>query len=118
MRRTIVKAKKFPIMTSVTYISPRQNKWLIHITATHKKLKKAPFLVTYVSVRSSDEGLYAALFTFQKGIKVYFHTPHFFRRYAERLQLDLRGEDVIFHYMQNNTYAVACSYTYKNGVKA
>lgn len=108
-RRLVLKSKKFPVSTHYIYISPRKNRWIITLTALSKKDVGKYSLKGLVATYETNFGTHAlvpSIVLDRQTIK--FHPPHFFKRYKERMGLDLKGLDLIAEYFKRNN-----NYTYE-----
>lgn len=101
-RRTVVKAKSFPIVFKpVERNSPRKNKWYLIAEAPDKaSTMKKGVLMRFITLINTAEGYYV-LQPVQGNQYFEYYTPHFFSRYAERNKVNLTGKELVFHYFQN-----------------
>ena len=84
--------------------SPLGNEWIIIVTRDMKETP-VPMISTYTTMQS-PEGIYAVqpLSSDEIGTEVSIFTPHFFRRYRERMGLgdELTTRQLIRRYMKRN----------------
>lgn len=82
------------------YVSRNKNKWIIHIDVGKKDV--ARFFMTYFYV----ENKIAAVGVID-GKQLLYFTTHFFKRYKERLKLDIAvPEDILRHYVKHSSHYV------------
>jgi len=98
-RRKVLKAKKFPVKSSLYYQSPRKNNWIILFEARNKKETGDFCRITFIAYLDSPHGFYAIMPTITEGERhLVFYPPHFFSRYANRCKIDLSGAELINHF--------------------
>lgn len=103
-RRLVIKSSKFPIYKHYSYKSPRKNNWLILLEARSKKEYGDYSRVTYIVTYDSPHGIYAIMVMFKDAIPhLAIYPPHFFKRYRERMQLDVTGIDLMVEYFRYNS---------------
>lgn len=93
-RRMSLKMKDFPKYVFSEYVSPRKNRWLIStkiyakndFSSTYGVLQNQNGLVLHQAFVNYHEQNFSTICTF---------IPHFFERYAERNELDLKGLPLI-----------------------
>ncbi len=105
-RRMVIKTSRFPVYAHSYYLSPRKNKWIILFEARDKKEIGDKSRITFVATWDSPHGIYAIMASCpNENIKLFFYPPHFFSRYAERMDLKIHGIDLIMRYFKlNNCY--------------
>ena len=103
-RRALLKCKTFPVHVWQEYTSPRKNKYLFYTRILDKRMKR--ILTCICAVRRTSEGmtLYTTWLGHQKMISPMVLLPHVWKRYRERMGLDLSGIDLFKHYFQRNTF--------------
>lgn len=102
-RRMVIKATKFPVYQTIEYVSPRKNRWIAIHEARNKSMYFDRCIVTFFVTYNAPGGLYAILVTLYNGAAKYvFYCPHFFSRYAERMDLNLTGIDLLKCYFKRN----------------
>lgn len=107
VRRIILKSASFPVYLHSYITSPRKNKWIILWEARNKKNVGDNSLISFVCYRETAHGRYAYMPTWaDKKLILIVYPPHFFSRFAERMDLSLSGVDLIRRYFEkNNSYA-------------
>lgn len=107
LRRAAQKAQKFPVSIHGWHVSPMKNKWLYILSAPSKKDYDDTSMVTFVMTFRDHQGkTWAMMRSFvQKQSIVLFYTPHLFSRYNNRMNLNLIGDDIIYHYFKYNSFA-------------
>lgn len=107
VRRIIQKSVLFPTYIHSYVTSPRKNKWIILWEARSKKNVGDDSLISFVCYQETPHGRYAYMPTWAgKKLILIVYPPHFFSRFAERMNLDLSGVDLIKRYFEkNNSYA-------------
>ena len=109
-RRMVLKAKRFPVYAHSFYVSPRKNKWLILLEAKSKKDIGLNCRINLIAYYESDHGIYAIMLAWRnKKSYLILYPPHFFTRYAERMNLTLPRIDLIRHFFTFN-YSYVSSY--------
>lgn len=111
VRRIIQKSVLFPIYIHSYVTSPRKNKWIILWEARSKKNVGDDSLISFVCYQETPHGRYAYMPTWaDKKLILIVYPPHFFSRFAERMNLSLTGVDLIKRYFEkNNSYAFELS---------
>lgn len=107
VRRIIQKSVLFPIYIHSYVTSSRKNKWIILWEARSKKNVGDDSLISFVCYQETDYGRYAYMPTWaDKKLILIIYPPHFFSRFAERMNLNLSGVELIKKYFErNNSYA-------------
>lgn len=107
VRRIILKSASFPVYLHSYITSPRKNKWIILWEARNKKNVGDDSLISFVCYQETAHGRYAYMPTWaDKKLILIVYPPHFFSRFAERMDLSLSGVDLIRRYFEkNNSYA-------------
>jgi len=103
--RVALKQTKFPYVYIVDWTSPRKNKWLIVFNLYRRNTHKGGAGITGVCLQKYPKGYAAHRWCIDKN-KTFFvstYLPHFFDRYAERMNLDKTGIDLIKHFIRKNT---------------
>ena len=103
-RRRALKCRQFPYHIWREYTSTRKNRYLFFSRIFDKKRRK--ILTGVAVVRHTDEGLtvYTTWLGDQKLISPMVLTPHMWKRYAERANVQKHGMDLIKHYFMNNPH--------------
>jgi hypothetical protein len=102
-RKMVIKASRFPVKAYTEYVSQRKNRWLALFEARNKKEGMDQYRFVLVCLYDSPHGRYAVSAVFDNNMAcLMFFAPHFFGRYAERMELDLSGTPLIRHYFENN----------------
>ena len=116
-RRMVLKATRFPVYAYSFYVSSRKNKWLILLEAKSKKDIGENSRINLIAYYESDHGIYAIMLAWKNKISnLILYTPHFFTRYAERMNLTLPRIELIKHFFTFN-YSYVYSYN-KSDVSA
>lgn len=103
-RRLVLKSTRFPVYSHYSYTSPKKNKWLILLQAQNKKEFGDNSRTTYVATYNSPHGIYAIMVSFiNENPHLIFYPPHFFRRYRERMDLDLHGDELLVEFFRYNS---------------
>lgn len=107
VRRIIHKSVLFPVYLHSYVTSPRKNKWIILWEARSKKNVGDNSLISFVCYQDTPHGRYAYMPTWaDKKLILIVYPPHFFSRFAKRMNLNLTGVDLIKRYFEiNNSYA-------------
>ena len=103
-RRAVLKCKTFPLHVWQEYTSPRKNKYLFYTRFFDKRMKM--ILTGICAVRRTSEGmtLYTTWLGHQKLITPMVLLPHVWKRYKERMGVNLSGIDLFKHYFQRNPF--------------
>lgn len=104
LRRPVMKSTKFPCHFWRDYTSPRKNRYLFFTRIFDKRMKA--ILTGIGALRRTSDGLtvYTTWLYDQKLIKPMVLTPHMFKQYAARCNVDKKGIDLIRHYFLNNAH--------------
>lgn len=109
VRRIIQKSLRFPVFVHSYITSPKKNKWIILWEARSKKNIGDKALVTLVCYHETSHGRYVFMPTWNDDkLILIVYPPHFFSRFAERMELDVTGVDLLRRYFERNN-----SYTYE-----
>jgi len=102
------KMRKFKLKTHLhvyDYLSRNKNKWIIKVDVREKDVVR--FFMTYFY---TTENKIAAVGVID-GKQLLYFTSHFFKRYNERLKLNLVvPEDIIRHYVKNSSAGLTVDY--------
>lgn len=105
IRRRSLKAKTFPFDVTFKHTSPRKNVWTV-IFVVNKKMRGSDgevWNVIYTSFRAPEGVIHLQLTPGINGqMYVNAFPPHFFRRYAERMNLELAGDALVEHFFRWN----------------
>lgn len=106
-RRIIRKSVLFPVYLHSYVTTLRKNKWIILWEARNKKNVGDDSLISFVCYQETEHGRYAYMPTWaNKKLILIIYPPHFFSRFAERMNMDLSGVELIKRYFEkNNSYA-------------
>lgn len=107
VRRIIRKSVLFPVYLHSYVTTLRKNKWIILWEARNKKNVGDDSLISFVCYQETEHGRYAYMPTWaNKKLILIIYPPHFFSRFAERMNMDLSGVELIKRYFEkNNSYA-------------
>lgn len=102
--RVALKQTKFPYTYFVDWVSPRKNKWLIVFNIYRRNVHKGGAGVTGICLQKYPKGYAAHRWCIDKHKRFFISTylPHFFDRYAERMNIDKTGIDLIKHFICRN----------------
>lgn len=105
--KLIRKQSQFPAYLFSTVTSPRKNKWILIFVGKSKRRLKRILDSFLVCIRETDHGKYVYRYdlpTKEGSLPgVTFYPPHFFSRYAQRMGLEITGEELIKRYLKINT---------------
>lgn len=103
-KRVALKQTKFPCVYIIDWVSPRKNKWLIVFNLYRRNVHKGGAGVTGVCLQKYPKGYAAHRWCIDKYKTSFVSTylPHFFDRYAERMNIDKTGIDLIKHFICKN----------------
>lgn len=105
VRRLIQKATQFPCRLHSFITSKRKNKWLIMWEAKNKKGIGDDSLFTFACILDTLKGKFVIMPSFVHGeFTPIIFLPHFFQRFAQRMNLSLTGDDLIRRYLQFNAH--------------
>lgn len=107
VRRIIQKSVLFPVYLHSYVTTTRKNKWIILWEARSKKNVGDNSLISFVCYQDTPHGRYAYMPTWaDKKLILIVYPPHFFSRFAKRMNLNLTGVALIKRYFEiNNSYA-------------
>lgn len=99
-----MKCKIFPVIAWQEYMSPRKNKYLFYTRILDKRMKR--ILTGICAERRTSDGMtfYTTWLGHQKLISPMVLLPHVWKRYKERMGLELSGIDLCKHYFHRNTF--------------
>lgn len=104
LRQKSLKARKFPFSLTVTHVTPRKNRWKVIFVVLRKIRSNTDlFNVIYTSFHA-QEGIVHVQMTpnRQRQMCVSVFPPHFFKRFAERMGIDMKGEELAERYFRYN----------------
>lgn len=96
---------QYPICEWYNWVSPGKNRWNIMKLATKRSDKKFGGHSAIFCERQSLRGRETFMVTdcrYTDNAMVYFFPSHFFKRYNERMNLNLSGEELRRHYFSHN----------------
>lgn len=109
VRRIIQKSVLFPVHVHSFVTTKRKNKWILLWEAKSKKNVGDKSLMTLICYQETPRGRYAFMPTWIEGnILLMVYPPHFFSRFAERMNLNLTGLDLMRRFFEYNA-----SYAYQ-----
>lgn len=116
-RRKVLKSTVFPVRIYSDFISKRNNKWIVFFEARSKKHTGNNALTSFVCYVNMQNGYHAYFPTkvFGNLWLVYMFPPHFFKRYAERANVNKSGIELIRHFFQRN-YTYYLNFEVENNV--
>lgn len=101
--KIIKKSKMFPVYLHAYVKTKRKNDWIILLEAKNSKYVGDDCLISFISHFDLGAGRYAMFWTSYKNTPIHIiFTPHFFKRFAERVGLNLTGIDLIHRYFKKN----------------
>ena len=99
------KRNEIPFNVLYAYTSPLKNNWILIFRVFHKKIRTPDkFKILNVLIHETTHGAYAYHVDFKNKVVYSLFPPHFFKRYAERFNLDMHGKELIKHFFSNNIY--------------
>lgn len=102
--KIIRKSRMFPVYLHAFIKTKRKNDWMILLEAKSNKYVGDECLISIISHFDIGAGRYAMFFTSYQGNPIYMiFTPHFFKRFAERVGVSLTGVELIHRYFKKNT---------------
>lgn len=104
LRRKVLKSNTFPFYCWKEYTSQRKNHYLFFTRIFEKRMKK---ILTGIGViRYTKDGLtvYTTWLADQKLISPMVLTPHMFKQYAKRNNVDKSGMELVRHYFTHNAH--------------
>lgn len=115
--RIIKRSGIFPVRIHSFVTTKRKNKWLILWESHSKKEIGDNCRISFICYHDTGHGKYAYMPVFVKGQMVLLaFPPHFFSRFAERMDIDLTGEDLMKRYFEvNNSYSFTFSHEEVDG---
>lgn len=104
IKRLVQKSVLFPLRIHSFVNSQNHNRWLLTWEAHTRKNYGDNILFTMACIFNNANGRLVVMPYFQDGHSLSFiiFLPHFFQRFAERMNLSLTGEDLIKRYLQYN----------------
>ena len=95
------RATRFPYHVHSIFTTKRRNTWLALWEIRTKPKKYTDAMLSAIAVSQSTWGRHAYT-TIKDHDIVVSYTPHLFSRYAERMELDLTGMELIRHFFERN----------------
>lgn len=101
--KIIKKSKMFPVYLHAYIKTKRKNDWMILLEAKNNKYVGDDCLISLISHFDVGVGRYAMFWTSYKSTPIHIiFTPHFFKRFAERVGINLTGVELIHRYFKKN----------------
>ena len=102
--RMALKTHKFPVTWQLDYTSPRKNRYLISVTCTRRNYDRY-HAICIMALRREERGYTAYLSHIgtETLIRKTVFLQHVFDRYAERLNVNKQGIDIIQYFLNNHT---------------
>lgn len=100
--RQIAKCRQFPMKISFDYTSKRKIRYYISTVFLDRHTKR--YMSTVIAFRWTAEGLttYTSRLCKQPCHVLKVHTPHFWKRYAERAKVNKSGFELVKHFFDRN----------------
>ena len=104
IKRIIQKSQLFPVRLYSFVTSSNKNRWLLTWEAYSRKHVGDNILFSMICIINNKNGRIAIMPSFQNLQRPLFFIflPHFFQRFAERMQIDATGEELIRRFFQFN----------------
>ena len=104
IKRIIQKSHLFPVRLYSFVTSSNKNRWLLTWEAYSRKHVGDNILFSMICIINNKNGRIAIMPSFQNLQRPLFFIflPHFFQRFAERMQIDATGEELIRRFFQFN----------------
>ena len=105
-RRRALKCTRFPMHIWKEYTSTRRNRYVFFSRVFNKRMKT--ILTGVAVIRHTSEGMtvYTTWLSDQRLISPMVLTPHMWKRYAGRTNMDKHGIELIKHYFLNNPHGM------------
>ena len=105
-RRRALKCRQFPFHIWKDYTSTRKNRYLIFSRIFDKRMRA--ILTGIGVVRRTSEGMtiYTSWLSDQRLIAPMVITPHAWKRYAERANVQKSGTELVKHYFMKNPHGM------------
>ena len=101
--KIIKKSKMFPVYLHAYLKTKRKNDWMILLEAKNNKYVGDDCLISLISHFDVGAGRHAMFWTSYQGNPIHIiFTPHFFSRFAERVNINLTGVELIHRYFKKN----------------
>ena len=112
--KIIKKSKMFPVYLHAYIKTNRKNDWMILLEAKNKKYVGDNCLISLISHFDVGSGRHAMFWTSYQGNPIHIiFTPHFFSRFAERVDINLTGVELINRYFKKNpSYGFSTSFDF------
>ena len=104
IKRIVQKSQIFPVRLYSFVTSSNKNRWLLTWEAHSRKHVGDNILFAMVCIVNNRNGRIAIMPSFQnlQHPLFFIFLPHFFQRFAERMQIDATGEELIRRFFQFN----------------
>lgn len=101
-RRRVLKSTRFPVQLWFEYTSPRRNRYYFYTRIYEKRMRR--ILTGIIVVRQGKDGMtvYTNWLGHQKLIAPMVLTPHMWRQYQLRCNIQKSGIELIKHYLEQN----------------
>lgn len=105
-RRRVLKCTRFPMHIWKEYTSPRKNRYLFFSRVFDKRMKA--ILTGAVVIRHMSDGMtiYTSWLSGQRLIAPMVITPHAWKRYAKRANVQKSGTELVKHYFMKNPHGI------------
>ena len=103
-RRRVVKCSQFPMKMWFEHTTPRKNRYIIFTRIFNRKMRGVLTGMAVVRLTKDGISVYTTWITGQQLISPMVITPHAFRRYAERMNVQKKGIELIRHYFEHNAH--------------
>nr|DAT27612.1 MAG TPA: hypothetical protein [Caudoviricetes sp.] len=110
--RIILKSSVFPVYIHSFVTTKLKNKWLILWEARSKKNIGENSMITLICFHDTPNGRFVYMPSFILGkLLLIAYPPHFFSRYAERMNISLSGMELVKYFFERNA---SYGFTHKN----
>lgn len=99
----VLRLQLFPVRAHTLITTPRKNNWLLLWNIESKKDISDHIFANCLCIQDTHAGKYALIRQVTGGTaSLSIYSPHFFQRYAQRMNLDLGGINLIRRYFEEN----------------
>lgn len=102
-RKMVLRSQLFPVRAHSLITTVRKNNWLLLFSANSKKDVSGDIFSNCICIQETQAGKFALMRQVTNDApSLFIFSPHFFRRYAERMGIDLTGIPLIQRFFEEN----------------
>lgn len=103
VRQRVLRSQLFPMCLHALITTKRKNNWLLVWNIKSKKDISRDICAAGSCIQDTQAGKFVLIRQLTEGVpSLMIYTPHFFKRYAERVGIDLQGIPLIIEFFKKN----------------